>query len=158
MLGWREFKPYFSTDSDSTIMDSLTEYDLLESIQTVIAGMDSDHTALVNQTGDTWKFRYGSVDVIVNITGTESTDTFTVLSTVLTAPFKNEAELFRLLLTKNVTETFEARFALQGDQVVLVSSRSVEDLSPAEIARIIGIVAAVADNNDEFLQEQFGGA
>jgi hypothetical protein len=81
-----------------------------------------------------------------------------VLSTVLTAPFKNEAELFRLLLTKNVTETFEARFALQGDQVMLVSSRSVEDLSPAEIARIIGIVAAVADNNDEILQEQFGGA
>jgi hypothetical protein len=132
-------------------------YDLKDTIQTVITSMDAEQTAVVNQTDDTWKFQYGSVEVIVNITGTAPTDTFTVLSTVLTYPVKDELKLLRLLLEKNVTETFEARFAVQNDQVIVVSSRSVEDLSPAEISRIITIVAAIADNNDEMLKEQFGG-
>jgi len=129
---------------------------IVETIQTVISSMDSDSTAVVNQTGDTWKFRYGTVEVIVNITGTTPTDTFTVLSTVLRAPYKDETGLMRLLLEKNLTETFEARFAMQDDQVLVVSSRSVEDLSPSEIARIIGIVAAIADSHDEVLKAEFG--
>jgi hypothetical protein len=132
------------------------EYGLVNTIQTVIQSMDTEGTAVVNQTGDTWKFRYGTVEVVVNITGTNPTDTFTVLSIILTGPFKDEAKLMRQLLEKNVTETFEARFAMQGDQVMVVSSRSVEDLSPAEISRIIGIVAAIADSHDEVLKEQFG--
>jgi Domain of unknown function (DUF1821). len=132
------------------------EFGIVDTIQTVISSMDSDGTAVVNQTGDTWKFRYGTVEVVVNITGTAPTDTFTVLSTVLRAPFKDETKLMRLLLEKNLTETFEARFAMQDDQVLVVSSRSVEDLSPAEISRIIGIVAAIADNHDEVLKKEFG--
>ncbi len=132
------------------------DFGIIDTIQTVISSMDADGTAVVNQTKDTWKFRYGTVEVIVNITGTTPTDTFTVLSTVLRAPFKDEVKLMRLLLEKNLTETFEARFAMQDDQVVVVASRSVEDLSPAEISRIIGIVAAIADNHDEFLKAEFG--
>jgi Domain of unknown function (DUF1821). len=45
---------------------------------------------------------------------------------------------------------------MQDDQVFVVSSRSVEDLSPAEISRIIGIVAAIADSHDEVLKAEFG--
>lgn len=132
------------------------EYGLVNTIQTVIQSMDADGTAVVNQTEDTWKFHYGTVEVVVNITGTSPTDTFTVLSVVLTAPFKDETKMMRQLLEKNLTETFEARFAMQGDQVFVVSSRSVEDLSPAEISRIIGIVAAIADSHDEPLKAEFG--
>ncbi len=132
------------------------DFGIIDTIQTVISSMDADGTAVVNQTKDTWKFRYGTVEVIVNITGTAPTDTFTVLSTVLRAPFKDEVKLMRLLLEKNLAETFEARFAMQDDQVVVVASRSVEDLSPAEISRIIGIVAAIADNHDEVLKAEFG--
>jgi ribosomal protein L11 len=124
-------------------------------IQTVIASMDSDKTAVVNQPGNTWKFQYGTVEVIVNITGEAPTDTFTVLSTVLSFPVKDEAKLLRLLLEKNASETFEARFAIQNDQVIVVAARSVEDLSAAEISRIITIVAAIADSNDEALKAQF---
>jgi hypothetical protein len=130
---------------------------IVQTIQTVIASMDADDSALENQTEDTWKFQYGTVEVVVNITGTEPTDTFTVFSTVLNAPFKDEAKLTRWLLEKNATETFEARYAIQNDQVLVLSSRSVEDLSPAEISRIITIVAAIADANDEFLIEHFKG-
>jgi hypothetical protein len=120
--------------------------------------MDADDTAMVNQTGNTWKFQYGSVEVIVNITGTESSDTFTVLSEVLAGPFKDEAKLMRLLLEKNMTETFEAHFAMQDNKVFVVSSRSIDDLSSAEISRIITIVSAIADNNDEALKAEFGAA
>jgi len=126
-----------------------------ETIQTVIAGMDSEHTAVVNQTNNTWKFNYGTVEVVVNITGNHSTDTFTVLSTVLTFQVKDEARLLKLLLEKNATETFEAHFALQNDQVIVIASRSVEDLSAAEISRLITIVSAIADTNDESLIAEF---
>jgi hypothetical protein len=153
-----------TTSTESPVVNAASEshevnthsFNLTDTIQTVISSMDAEQTAVVNQTDDTWKFHYGSVEVIVNITGTAPSDTFTVLSTVLSYPVKDELKLLRLLLEKNVTETFEAHFALQNDQVIVVSSRSVEDLSPAEISRIITIVAAIADSNDEILKEQFG--
>jgi ribosomal protein L11 len=126
-----------------------------ETIQTVIAGMDSEKTAVVNQTNDTWKFKYGTVEVVVNITGDRPTDTFTVLSTVLSFPVKDEARLMKLLLEKNASETFESHFAIQNDQVIIIASRSVEDLSAAEISRLITIVSAIADTNDETLIAEF---
>ena len=57
---------------------------------------------------------------------------------------------------KNDADTFESLYAIQNDQVLVLSSRSVEDLSPAEISRIITIVAAIADDNDEIIKENFG--
>lgn len=124
-------------------------------IETVIAGMDSDNSAMVNQNHNMWKFRYGTVDVGVSITGEEPTDTFTVIASVLSLPVQDEPKLTRLLLEKNAVETFEARFAIENDQVIVVSSRSVEDLSAAEISRIITIVATIADEYDEELKAQF---
>jgi len=152
----------FTTESPITPVEAESSFappanHIVETIQTVIASMDADNSALENQTNDTWKFQYGTVEVVVNITGIAPTDTFTVFATVLTAPFKNEAQMTRWLLEKNATETFESRYAIQNDQVLVLSSRSVEDLSPAEISRIITIVAAIADTNDEFLIEHFKG-
>jgi hypothetical protein len=45
-----------------------------------------------------------------------------------------------------------------NDQVVVISQRTVADLSPGEISRAITLVATVADNNDEMLRESFGGS
>ncbi|MCY7331312.1 MAG: YbjN domain-containing protein [Pseudanabaena sp. CAN_BIN31] len=150
----------FATESPTTPVEATSSFappvsHIVQTIQTVIASMDADDSALENQTEDTWKFQYGTVEVVVNITGTEPTDTFTVFSTVLAAPFKDEAKMTRWLLEKNASETFEARYAIQNDQVLVLCSRSVEDLSPAEISRIITIVASVADASDEFLVESF---
>jgi ribosomal protein L11 len=148
----------------TTGLDASTDFDInssfnhMETIQTVIAGMDPDKTALVNQTNTTWKFRYGTIEVVVNITGEDPRDTFTVFSTVLTYPVKNEPELLKYLLEKNAAETFEARFALQNEQVLVIASRSVEDLSAAEISRIITVVASIADEYDEELQSKFAVA
>ncbi|MFQ3679175.1 MAG: YbjN domain-containing protein [Pseudanabaenaceae cyanobacterium] len=139
----------------------LTDFDINDTlnhaatIQTVITSMDPDKTAVVNQTNDTWKFKYGTVEVVVNITGEEPTDIFTVFSQVLTYPVKDETRLLKLLLEKNATETMEARYAIQDDRVLVLASRSVEDLSAAEISRIITIVASIADEVDGPLQEEF---
>jgi len=150
----------FATESPTTPVEATSSFappvnHIVQTIQTVIASMDADDSALENQTEDTWKFQYGTVEVVVNITGTEPTDTFTVFSTVLAAPFKDEVKMTRWLLEKNASDTFEARYAIQNDQVLVLCSRSVEDLSPAEISRIITIVASVADASDEFLVESF---
>jgi Putative bacterial sensory transduction regulator len=141
------------TDTDFDINGS---FNFTETIQTVISGMDPDKTALVNQTNNTWKFCYGTVEVVVNITGEDVRDTFTVFSTVLAYPVKDELALLKFLLEKNAADTFEARFAMQNDQVLVLASRSVEDLSAAEISRIITVVAAIADEYDEELHAKFG--
>jgi hypothetical protein len=58
----------------------------------------------------------------------------------------------------NCAETFESHFAIMNEQVVVISQRTVADLSPGEISRAITLVATVADNNDEMLRESFGGS
>jgi hypothetical protein len=58
----------------------------------------------------------------------------------------------------NCAETFESHFAIMNEQVVVISQRTVADLSPGEISRSITLVATVADNNDEMLRESFGGS
>ena len=149
----------FTTESPALPVEAESSFatnHIVQTIQTVIASMDAENSALENQTEDTWKFCYGTVEVVVNITGLEPDDTFTVFSVVLSAPFKDEAKMNRWLLEKNASDTFEARYAIQNDQVLVLSSRSIDDLSPAEISRIITIVAAIADENDEILKDNFG--
>lgn len=126
-------------------------------IETVISGLDQGNTALVNRTleGHIWKFKYGSVDVFVQLTGETDDDTFTVWSPILTLPVQNEAGLTRKLLEMNWLTTSESHFSLFNNQVVVVSTRTVADLSPGEIARCITIVATIADAYDEALQQEF---
>ncbi len=126
-------------------------------IETVIDSLDSDNTAMVNQSnnGHLWKFKYGSAEVFVQLTGINDEDTLTVWSVVLTLPAKNEPELMRKLLEMNWQETVEARFAIVENQLVVVASRSVADMSAGEISRAVTIVATVADNHDDALQAEY---
>lgn len=130
----------------------------IEVIETVITSLKQEESGMVthSQEGYLWKFQYGTVEVFVQITGLTDDDTFTVWSMVLKPPFKNEPTLFRKLLEMNSTETLEARFAILGDQVAVVSTRSTTDLSASEISSAITTVATLADYYDEPLQEEFG--
>lgn len=108
--------------------------------------------------GYLWKFKYGTVEVFVQLTGKSDEDTITVWSVVLKLPAKNEPKLLRHLLELNCSSTFEARFGIIEDQVVVISTRTLAELSPGEVSRIITIVATIADDNDEALQSEFGAA
>ncbi|MEB3275225.1 MAG: YbjN domain-containing protein [Prochlorothrix sp.] len=129
----------------------------IDVIETVITSLREEGSALVShdQGEHLWKFKYGSVEVLVQLSGLTDDDTLTVWSTVLPGPFKDELELLRQLMQLNAGETLEARFALVQGKIIVVSSRTVADLSPGEISRAITIVATLADDYDDPLIAKF---
>lgn len=156
-----------STESLSTadivtdeLIEDVTSVSPVEVIETVISSLDQDDTAMVSHSDDgyLWKFKYGSVEVFVQLTDTTDDDIFKVWSSVLQLPGKDEPQLMRKLLEMNCnwSDTYEARFGIADNQIVVMAARSVAELSPGEISRAITVVATVADDNDEALQSDFG--
>jgi Putative bacterial sensory transduction regulator len=129
----------------------------IEVIETVISSLQQDQSAMVshNDGGYLWKFKYGSAEVFVQLMGMSEEDVLTVWSPVLKLPVQNEAQLLRKLMEMNWTSTFESRFAIVNDQVVVSAQRTLAELSPAEVSRNITIVATIADDNDDALQAEF---
>jgi hypothetical protein len=129
-----------------------------EVIETVISSLDQEDTAMVNHSneGILWKFQYGSVEVFVQLTGESEDDLLTVWATVLQLPAKDETKLMRKLLEMNWAGTFETCFSIVENRVVVSAQRTLADLYPSEISRIITLVATIADDNDEALQAEFG--
>ena len=130
----------------------------IETIEAVLASLDQGDGPLVQkqEAGHLWTFKYGSVSVYVQLTGETASDTLTVWSPVLTLPAKDEPRLMQRLLEKNCYETLEARFGLSGNQVLVIASRILQDISAAEISRLMTIVATIADDSDDALQAEFG--
>lgn len=144
----------------ATNSDDVIAVNYVEIIETVIDTLDQENTAMVsqNEEGYLWKFKYGTVEVFVKLTGITDDDTFAVSSTVLQLPRQNEPELLRKLLEMNCSETFEAHFGIFEQQVVVLSSRIVAELSAGEISRAITVVATIADDNNDKLQAEFAAA
>lgn len=130
-----------------------------EVIETVISSLDQDDTAMVSHTDEAslWKFKYGSVEVFVQLTGESDDDLLTVWSSVLQLPATDESGLMRRLLEMNWTGTFETCFSIHDGKVMVSSQRTVADMYPGEISRLITLVANISDDNDEALKEEFGG-
>lgn len=127
-----------------------------EMISTVISSLAEDIVYENHDQGYTWRFKYGTVEVFVHLSGETLEDTLSVWSPILPYPVKDEQKLLKLLLEKSWTETLEARFSLWNDQVVLNHYRILEGLSAAEISRAITLVATLADEYDEPLISEFG--
>lgn len=153
-------EPTSSNESINELTEETKDTNHVEIIQTVIASLEQDESAMVSHTneGYLWKFKYGSVEVFVQLTGLTDEDTLTAWAFVLQLPAKDEGQLMRRLLEMNWSGTFEACFGIFNDQVVVLSTRTVAELSPSEISRIITIVATIADENDEALLAEFGPA
>jgi len=156
----------YQTDSETNelmddLMTEVTTINHVDVIENVIDTLEENDSAMVNYPSEgayLWKFKYGSVEVFVRLTGTSDEDTITVWSSVLKLPAKDEATMMRSLLQMNCSATLEARFGIIDNQVVVISMRTLEDLSAAEVSRLITIVATIADDNDEDLQSKFGVA
>ena len=147
-----------NTQSVDEFVDEITSHQ--EVIETVISSLDQNDTAMVNHAddGSIWKFQYGSVEVFVQLTGETDDDLLTVWATVLQLPAQDEPGLMRQLLEMNWSGTFETCFSIYDERVVVSSQRTLADLYPGEISRIITLVATIADDNDEILKEKFGAA
>jgi hypothetical protein len=137
---------------------SLAHNSYIEMIEAIITSLDQGDGPRVSQTetGHLWVFKYGSVYVYVQLTGETEEDTLSLWSPVLTLPAKDERGLFKHLLEMNCNETLEARFGLSGGQVLVITTRTLEDISAAEISRLMTIVATVADDADDVLKAEFG--
>lgn len=154
----------YQSDSGSNELmnDVMTETESInhvEVIENVIDTLDENDSAMVSHSGDgayLWKFKYGSVEVFVQLTGTSDEDMITVWSSVLKLPGKDEPTMMRYLLQMNCSATLEARYGIIENQVVVISKRTLLDLSAAEVSRLITIVATIADDNDEDLQSKYG--
>ncbi|AFY56259.1 protein of unknown function (DUF1821) [Rivularia sp. PCC 7116] len=150
------------SETDETMDDLTTETESInhvEVIENVIDTLEQNDSAMVSHPAEgayLWKFKYGSVEVFVQLTGTSDEDMITVWSSVLRLPGKDEPTMMRSLLQMNCSATLEARFGIIEDQVVVISKRTLEDLSAAEVSRLITIVATIADDNDEDLQSKYG--
>ncbi|MBR8832771.1 MAG: YbjN domain-containing protein [Stigonema ocellatum SAG 48.90 = DSM 106950] len=143
------------------LIEEKTGINYVDVIENVIHSLEQDNSAMVNQPsegGYLWKFNYGSVEVFVRLTGKTNEGTLTVWSVVLKLPAKDEPKLMRKLLEMNCSSTFESRFGIIENQVVVIAISSLAELSPAVVSRLITVVATIADNNDEALQSEFGVA
>lgn len=141
------------------LISDATTISYVEEIETVIASMAIDQKVMVgkNETGGhRWEFKYGSVEVFVQLTGETEDDSLTVWAAVLPLPAKNEPLLMRKLLEMNWLSTYESHFAIVDSQIVVVSTRTLAELSPGEISRAITVVATIADDYDDALQAEFG--
>jgi len=78
-----------------------------------------------------------------------------VAPVVLLPPEGEEHALFKHLLTANATELVGAAFAVSGDEVVVVTERSVKDLDDSEVDTMIRTVGRVADRYDDDLSKRF---
>ena len=128
-----------------------------EDIETVIYSLEQNDSAMVQKAdeGYIWKFQYGSAEVFVQLTGENSDDLFTAWAVVLSLPTKDDPKLMRKLLELNWHSTFEACFAIFNNQIVVSAQRTLDDLSAGEISRTITLVATIADDYDDQLQEEF---
>jgi len=152
-----------SLSSSETIPNELssepTTIRYVEEIETVIGSMAVDQKVMVGQNetgGHRWQFNYGSIEVFVQLTGETEEDSLTVWTAVLPLPAKNEPQLMRKLLEINWLSTYESHFAIVDSQIVVVSTRTLAELSPGEISRAITVVATIADNYNDALQAEFG--
>ena len=150
-----------SNESINEVMLDTSSMNHVEVIENVISTLDEENSAMVSHPSEgtyLWKFKYGSVEVFVQLTGTSDEDTITVWSSVLQLPRLDEPKMMRQLLEMNCTSTFEARFGIIENKVVVISTRTLAELSPGEVSRLITIVATIADDNDEALESEFGTA
>jgi hypothetical protein len=144
-----------SSDQSS---EQSVEFNLFDAVETVISSLDQSDSAMVKrgETGRLWKFRYGSVDAFVQVTGHNPEDTFSAWASLLALPAKNEAKLMRQILEMNWMTTLDAKFAIMGNRIVIAMSRPVADLSASEISRAITLVATIADDYDDVFKAEYG--
>ncbi|MSP62882.1 MAG: Tir chaperone family protein [Myxococcales bacterium] len=83
-----------------------------------------------------------------------------LLSPMMAAPARNQAELYRTLLELNYLRTEDAAFAIDREtgRVYLRALRSLDLLDFDQLCELLDTVARVADEWDDKLRCQFGAA
>ena len=106
---------------------------------------------------ETWSIRKGSAVTRATLVSRTEFTHLRVCATVMTLDGKvDRPALYGHLLDLNAA-LCGAAFAVQGDQVLLVSERSTLDLDRSEVRELIKRVTTYADDHDDALVARFGG-
>ncbi len=131
----------------------------LRLIESVIKGLGLD-PASATIPGDAatkaYALKRGSARVVVAVHSTETGGTFRVLSPCVRIEATSSPDLYKHLLELNARELVGAAFGVFGDEVVVVSERSVKDLDASEVEAAIRNVGRIGDRYDDALAQRFG--
>lgn len=97
----------------------------------------------------------GSATVGINVL--ENSDALIFVSRIMKVPDSQALECYRLLLELNYASTSDAAFAIEKttDTICLRAQRSISGLNYDEFEEMLQTIAAVADEWDDRLLEQF---
>jgi hypothetical protein len=118
-----------------------------------------DHQVSATEGGVAWALRFGSAAVMIALNlGEEGRDgRMRIVSPIVKLPDDPSPEVFRELLELNGTKLPGVAFGLVGDEVVLVSERSLRGLDRSEVEETLGLIGHYADEYDDLLVDDFGG-
>ena len=104
-----------------------------------------------------WKCPKGSAVVRITLVDRDDFPHLRVASAVFRhPPGVDKATLYQDLLVRNAN-LCGAAFAIEGNQVMLLSERSTLDLDRSELAEMLSRVQSYADAFDDVLVAEFGG-
>ena len=118
-----------------------------------------DHQVSATEGGVAWALRFGSAAVMIALNlGEEGRDgRMRIVSPIVKLPDDPSPEVFRELLELNGTKLPGVAFGFVGDEVVLVSERSLRGLDRSEVEETLGLIGHYADEYDDLLVDDFGG-
>jgi hypothetical protein len=105
-----------------------------------------------------WEFLAGSAEVRIEHDAEEATLTIRSDVMALPADAAHRAALLEKLLRLNYQQTGEARFAIDGEEVIITFTRPTLGLDFHEFTQAVDQVAATADDFDDELRREFGEA
>ncbi len=105
-----------------------------------------------------WLIRKGSASIAIDLIEEVEFYTVRVSAVVMTLNEKvDRIALFERALTLNATDVSGAAFALDGEELLLLSERNTLDLDRSELRSLVTVVRNVADEYDDKLVGEFGG-
>ena len=110
--------------------------------------------------GRRWSLRRGSAAIVISIVEPPkgaADGTIRVIAPVVRLPeVSRRAALYERLLAANAGGLGGPAFGVRGDDVVLVSERSVRDLDASEVDQLVRAIGREADRHDDVLAKEFG--
>jgi len=102
-----------------------------------------------------WRIRRGSATIFIYLEDSGDSHALRIVSPILYLPPANLLPFYRRCLEIN-DGLRDCALAVRDDQILLVSDRPLEGLTPEEIMQNIDILSMAADNLDDQLAKEFG--
>ena len=118
-------------------------------------GLNANQHRITEEATPAWGLHRGSAAVYVSIHENDGEPSLRVFSPILFLPEEKILPFYRRCLEIN-RDLLNCSICAHEDKIALVSQRPIEGLDPEEVDLTIGYLAAVADELDNKLSDEFG--